>query len=130
MEQGKLVVIAERKFNNFFKKPDRFEASDLIYNDGFLYVVFDNLYQIAKIRLDLDPKKGERTSSARSKTRSRAMRELHSIQNQTDSMRWLSALNIPISITKRKCTNTIVTLRAEPTTGGSPLTSNKIATRV
>jgi hypothetical protein len=57
MEKGKLVVIAERKFSEFFKKPDRFEASDVIYKDGFLYVVFDNLYQIAKIRLDLDPKK-------------------------------------------------------------------------
>ena len=57
MEEGKIVAIAERKFGDFFKKPDRFEASDVIYSDGFLYVVFDNLYQVAKIRADLDPKK-------------------------------------------------------------------------
>ena len=57
MKEGKIVVIAERKFSDFFKKPDRFEASDVIYKDGFLYVVFDNLYQIGKIRADLNPKK-------------------------------------------------------------------------
>src|SRR5262249_45347456 len=57
MEEGKIVAIAERKFSDFFKKPDRFEASDVIYQDGFLYVVFDNLYQIGKIRADLNHKK-------------------------------------------------------------------------
>jgi len=57
MNEGKIIVIAEGKFGDFFKKPDRFEASDVIYRDGFLYVVFDNLYQIAKIRADLNPDK-------------------------------------------------------------------------
>jgi hypothetical protein len=57
MEKGKLVTIAEGKLGDFFEKLDRFEASDVIYEDGFLYVVFDNLYQIAKIRADLDPNK-------------------------------------------------------------------------
>ena len=57
MREGQLVVVAERKFSDFFKKPNRFEASDVVYMDGFLYVVFDNLYQVARIRVDLDPKK-------------------------------------------------------------------------
>jgi hypothetical protein len=57
MAEGKLVAVAERKFGEFFKKPKRFEASGVYYNDGFLYVVFDNLYQVAKIRADLDPDK-------------------------------------------------------------------------
>ena len=57
MEEGRLVTIAERKFSEFFKKPDRFESSDVIYKDGFLYVVFDNLYQFARIRADLDVNK-------------------------------------------------------------------------
>ena len=57
MREGQLVVVAERKFSDFFKNPNRFEASDVVYKDGFLYVVFDNLYQVARIRVDLDPKK-------------------------------------------------------------------------
>jgi hypothetical protein len=57
MKKGKMVPIAERKFSEFFKKPKRFEASGVFYKDGFLYVVFDNLYQVAKIRVDLNPKK-------------------------------------------------------------------------
>jgi hypothetical protein len=56
MEEGKLVVVAERKFSELFKKPKRFEASAVLYKDGFLYVVFDNLHQVAKIRPDLNPK--------------------------------------------------------------------------
>jgi hypothetical protein len=56
MKEGKLVVVAERKFSEFFKKPKRFEASAVLYKDGFLYVVFDNLYQAAKIHPDLNPK--------------------------------------------------------------------------
>lgn len=52
-----MVAIAERKFSEFFKKPERFEASGVVYKDAYLYVVFDNLYQVAKIRADLDPKK-------------------------------------------------------------------------
>jgi hypothetical protein len=57
MKEGQLVLVAERKFSDFFKKPNRFEASDVVYMDGYLYVVFDNLYQVARIRVDLDPKK-------------------------------------------------------------------------
>jgi hypothetical protein len=57
MEPGNMVVIAERKFSEFFKKTKRFEASGVFYHDGFLYVVFDNLYQVARIRVDLNPKK-------------------------------------------------------------------------
>ena len=57
MEEGNLVAIAERKFSEFFKKPERFEASGVVYKDAYLYVVFDNLYQVAKIRADLNPKK-------------------------------------------------------------------------
>src|SRR5262245_47490841 len=57
MREGRIVAIAERKLGDFFKKSDRLEASDVTYKDGFLYVVFDNLYQIGKIRADLDPNK-------------------------------------------------------------------------
>ena len=64
MEEGKIVPIAERNFGDFFKKPDRFEASDVIYKDGFLYVVFDNLYQIAKIRARPGSRKKRATNSS------------------------------------------------------------------
>jgi len=57
VKEVKTVAIAERKFSDFFDITDRFEASDVIYKDGYFYVVFDNLYQIAKIRADLDPQK-------------------------------------------------------------------------
>ncbi|HEY7553813.1 MAG TPA: hypothetical protein VIH18_03325 [Candidatus Binatia bacterium] len=49
MKEGKLVVIAERKFSEFFKKTKRFEASDALYyedglrkspiNDDFLWSI-------------------------------------------------------------------------------------------
>jgi hypothetical protein len=57
MEDESMVVIAERKFSEFFKKPKRFEASGVFFKDSFLYVVFDNLYGVARIRADLNPKK-------------------------------------------------------------------------
>jgi hypothetical protein len=39
------------------QKPKRFEASGGYDKDGFLYAVFGNRFQVAKIRVDLNPDK-------------------------------------------------------------------------
>ena len=61
-----LVAIAERKFSDFFQEPDRFEASDIIIIKTTFYTsVFDNFYQIGKIRVHLIPKRKATNSSGK-----------------------------------------------------------------
>ena len=51
-----LELVAEDKLSNLLTGdniPDRLEASGVFFLDGFFYLIFDNLRQIAKIKKDL-----------------------------------------------------------------------------
>jgi hypothetical protein len=126
MKEVQTVAIAERKFSDFFDITDRFEASDVIYKDGYFYVVFDNLYQIAKIRADLDPKKTGNRLLGKTADGHSGYEGITFDENQSTSMPSLSAPNIPIPGTEAKCMNTIPTLSVGPVSGGSTLTLKRI----
>lgn len=52
-----LDLVAENKISNLLTGdniPNRLEASGVFFLNGFFYVIFDNLRQIAKIKKDLD----------------------------------------------------------------------------
>ena len=51
--QKDLVLLKERRFKDLFPKLKKFEASGVFHRNGYLYVVFDNLFQVGKIHPDL-----------------------------------------------------------------------------